>query len=106
MFLSTAEIGECNRWLLGNASPPVKYLTHKHILRTDPTSRAMQELWTSVEQGSDAEEILARQNEDGSWFSSGPWGPRGYRRQSGRGYTVSRPKFVTTAWILPFLGEM
>lgn len=106
MFLSTAEIGECTRWLLGNASPPVKYLTHKHILRTDPTSRAMQELWTSVEQGSDAEEILARQNEDGSWFSSGPWGPRGYRRQSGRGYTVSRPKFVTTAWILPFLGEM
>jgi hypothetical protein len=106
LFMSTAEIGECTRWLLENASPPVRYLTHKHILQTDPTSETVKELWTCVEQGSDAEEILARQNEDGSWFSGGPWGPKGYRRQSGRGYTVSRPKFVTTAWILPFLGEM
>ena len=106
MFLSAAEIETSIHWLLENASPPVRYLTHKHILKTDPQSKSMQELWRDVEHSSEAEEILSRQNEDGSWFSGGPWGPRGYRRQTGRGYTVSRPKFVTTAWILPFLGEM
>jgi hypothetical protein len=106
MFMSTEETNASTRWLVDNASPPVRYLTYKHILKTDPQSKPMKELWRCVEHGSDAEEILSRQNEDGSWFSGGPWGPRGYRRQTGRGYTVSRPKFVTTAWLLPFLGEM
>jgi len=106
MFLSPEEIDRSVRWLLENASPPVRYLTYKHILKADPHSRCMKELWSCVERGSDAEEIFSRQNEDGSWFSGGPWGPRGYRRQTGSGYTLSRPKFVTTAWILPFLGEM
>jgi hypothetical protein len=106
MFLSTAEISTSTHWLLENASPPVRYLTYKHILKTDPQSEPMRELWRSVQCGSDAQEILSKQNEDGSWFSGGPWGPKGYRQQTGRGYTVSRPKFVTTAWILPFLGEM
>jgi hypothetical protein len=106
MFLSPEEINNSTRWLLDNASPPVRYLTHRHILQTDPQSEPMKELWRSVEHGGDAEEILSRQNEDGSWFSGGPWGPKGYRRQTGPGYTISRPKFVTTAWILPFLGEM
>jgi hypothetical protein len=106
MFLSMGEINTSIRWLIENASPPVKYLTYKHILKTDHQSKSMQELWRGVESSSDAEEIFSRQNEDGSWFSGGPWGPRGYRQQTGRGYTLSRPKFVTTAWILPFLGEM
>lgn len=106
MFLNKAEIHSCTNWLLENASPQVKYLTHKHILNTDPQSPIMQNLWREVETDPEAEVIFSRQNEDGSWFSGGPWGPRGYRRQTGRGYTASRPKFVTTAWILPFLGEM
>jgi hypothetical protein len=105
-FLSDGEIDASVRWLVENASPPVKYLVHKHILKTDPQSKLMQELWRDVERSSAAQEILTRQDEDGSWFSGGPWGPRGYRQQTGRGYTLSRPKFVTTAWILPFLGEM
>ena len=102
-FLSDGEIDASVRWLLENASPPVKHLAHKHILKTDPQSKPMQDLWRDVERSSAAQEILARQNEDGSWFSGGPWGPKGYRQQTGRGYTLSRPKFVTTAWILPFL---
>jgi hypothetical protein len=104
MFLSAAEIDTSIRWLLGNASPPVRYLTHKHILKTD--SASLQKLWEDVACSSAAEEIFSRQNADGSWFSGGPWGPKGYRQQTGRGFTPSRPKFVTTAWILPFLGEM
>jgi hypothetical protein len=106
IFLSAGEINTSIRWLLENASPPVRYLTYKHILKTDPQSKPMQELWRGVERSREAEEIFSRQNEDGSWFSGGPWGPAGYRHQTGSGYTISRPKFVTTAWILPFLGEM
>jgi hypothetical protein len=106
MFLSTEEIDTSIRWLLENATPPVRYLTHKHILKTDPRSKQMLDLWGCVENSSDARYIFSKQNEDGSWFSGGPWGPRGYRRQTGSGFTISRPKFVTTAWILPFLGEM
>lgn len=106
MFLSTEEINRNTDWLLAHASPPVRYLTHKHILQADPNSKTMKELWNCVEHGDDAKEIFSRQNEDGSWFSGGPWGPRGYQRQTGRGFTPSRPKFVTTAWILPYLGEM
>ena len=106
MFLSAKEINTSTRWLVEDASLPVRYLTYKHILKVDPQSEPMKELWRGVERDSDVAEIFSGQNEDGSWFSGGPWGPRGYRRQTGRGYTISRPKFVTTAWILPFLGEM
>ena len=106
MFLSTEEIDTSIRWLLENATPPVRYLTYRHILKTDPRSKQMLDLWGCVENSSDAKCIFSKQNEDGSWFSGGPWGPRGYRRQTGSGFTISRPKFVTTAWILPFLGEM
>lgn len=106
MFLSPQEIEKSTGWLLENASLPVQYLTRRHILKADPQSGPMKELWSRVQRGREAQEILDRQNEDGSWFSGGPWGPMGYRRQTGPGYTLSRPKFVTTAWILPFLGEM
>ena len=89
MFLSTEEITTSTRWLLENASPPVKYLTYKHILKTDPESKPMEDLWRRVENSSAAKELFSGQNEDGSWFSGGPWGPRGYRHQTGRGYTLS-----------------
>jgi len=106
MFLSTEDIRKSTRWLLTSASPAVQYLTHKHILKTDPGSPTMKELWQGVEGSAAAVEVFSRQNEDGSWFSGGPWGPRGYRRETGRGFTPVRPKFVTTAWVLPYLGEM
>ena len=106
MWLTKDEINRNIRWLLAQASSPVKYLTTKHILREDSASQQMRALWAEVAQGPDADEILSRQNDDGSWFSGGPWGPRGYRRQTPPGYTADRPKFVTTAWILPYLGEM
>lgn len=106
MFLNPDEISTSIGWLLKNASPPVKYLTYKHLLDIDPQCRQMQELWTEVENSRAAAELFSAQNEDGSWFSGGPWGPRGYRQQIGPGYTLARPKFVTTAWLLPFLGEM
>ena len=105
-FLTPDEIEACTTWLLDNASPAVKYLTHRHILKANPDSEAMEGLWKGVQDSTEAKLIFSLQHEDGSWFSGGPWGPRGYRRQSGHGYTASRPKFVTTAWILPFLGEM
>ncbi len=106
MFLSAEQINGCTNWLLEHASPPVRYLTRRDILKQDPGSQPMLDLWRAVETGRDAAEIFSRQNEDGSWFSGGPWGPRGYRQETGRGYTIMRPKFVTTAWLLPFLGEM
>ena len=56
IFLSADEIKTSIRWLLENASPPVRYLTCKHILKTDPQSKPMQELWKDVEHGSDAED--------------------------------------------------
>ena len=106
MLLNAEEIDTNIGWLLTNASPPVRYLTHRHILRTDPRSEQMRELWRGVENSHAAEQILSRQNADGSWFSSGDWGSVGYRHKGGKGYTTAHPKFVTTAWILPFLGEM
>jgi hypothetical protein len=106
MFLSEEQIAHCIRWLIDHASPPVRYLTHRHILKTALQSKPMVDLWKDVETGRDAHEIFDTQNEDGSWFSGGPWGPKGYRQETGRGFTATRPKFVTTAWLLPFLGEM
>ena len=106
MFMTTAEIEACTGWLSANASAPVKYLTHKNLLKTDPGSDLLKEQWQAVEASQEAQVIFSRQNKDGSWFSGGPWGPQGYHQQTGSGYTPTRPKFVTTAWILPFLGEM
>jgi hypothetical protein len=106
MFLNKTEIDTNLHWLKENASPPVAYLTHLHLLQEDPSSPQMKTLWEKVERDPAVLSIFSLQNPNGSWFSGGPWGPRGYRRQFGEGYTATRPKFVTTAWILPFLGEM
>ena len=106
MFLNQQQIDGCIGWLLENASPAVKWLTYKNLLKTDPAAEPMPGLWNSVEKSADASAFFSRQNQDGSWFSGGSWGAKGYRQQTGPGYTISRPKFVTTAWILPFLGEM
>jgi hypothetical protein len=106
MFLSITEINRNLEWLEKNASCPVLYLTKRDLSHANPKSDAMRALWSRVDADLEIKKIFALQNENGSWFSGGPWGPRGYRRQSGDGYTATRPKFVTTAWILPFLGEV
>jgi hypothetical protein len=62
MFLSAEQINANIGWLLANASPPVRYLTYRHILKTDPRSEQMKELWKSVENSRAAEHILSRQN--------------------------------------------
>jgi hypothetical protein len=82
MFLSEEQIAHCIRWLIDHASPPVRYLTHRHILKTALQSKPMVDLWKDVETGRDAHEIFDTQNEDGSWFSGGPWGPKGYRQET------------------------
>lgn len=106
MLLTPDEIQANIRWLLANASEPVQYLAKKDLLRTDPRSESMVALWKRVQNGPDAAYIFSRQNDDGSWFRGGDWGTVGYRHKSGKGYTSIHPKFVTTAWILPYLGEM
>lgn len=106
MFLNSSEIEKNINWITENASPSVVYLTNLNLLHADPKSNSMQELWKRVETDPEVIKIFSLQNPNGSWFSGGPWGPRGYRRQTGDGFTATRPKFVTTAWILPFLGEI
>jgi hypothetical protein len=106
MFLTPDQIQTNIGWLLANASEPVQYLTHLKLLKADPQSEPMVARWKRVQNGPEAEYIFSRQNQDGSWFSSGDWGTLGYRHKTGKGYTVMHPKFVTTAWILPYLGEM
>lgn len=106
MFLDRDQINTNIRWLLENASAPVQYLTHRHLLKVEPPSGPMVALWQGVQDSRAAADIFARQKEDGSWFSGGDWGAVGYRHQSGRGHTLNHPKFVTTAWLLPYLGEM
>jgi len=106
MFLSTVEVEKNIKWLQENASPAVLYLTHINLLGADPRSEFMKALWEKVKSDPEVVKVFSLQNEDGSWFSGGPWGPRGYRRKTGDGFTATRPKFVTTAWILPFLGEI
>ncbi len=104
MFLTKNEIDKNLKWLEKHASAPVLYLIERDIKHSDIHSDRMAELWKAVLEDEVVKEILNCQNEDGSWFSKGPWGPRGYQRDSG--YNASRPKFVTTDWILPFLGEI
>ncbi|MBN2245430.1 MAG: hypothetical protein JW755_06265, partial [Candidatus Aminicenantes bacterium] len=92
-------------WLLTNGSPPVAYLTHRDLLDTDPGSREMKDLWEKVKNQDEVSHIFSRQQTDGSWCTSGPWAaPASYLPQSG--YTPVSPKYVTTAWILPILGDM
>jgi hypothetical protein len=106
MFLTPDQIQTNIRWLLANACEPVQYLTHKKLLKADPHSEPMAARWKKIQNGPEAEAIFSRQNQDGSWFSGGEWGVAGYRHKTGKGYTLVHPKFVTTAWILPYLGEM
>lgn len=105
MFLNTEQINRNIEWLLANASPPVRYLTHCHLLGLNPNSSSAKNLWQAVEQSELVQEVFSKQHPDGSWCSSVPWGRKPSYIPQGR-YSPFTPKYVTTVWILMILGEM
>jgi hypothetical protein len=92
-------------WLLSNGSAALKYLTHRNLLGTVANSKAMKNLWRDVENSPEVQEIFSKQNKDGSWCAGGSWAPNpSYSLKSG--IDPYAPKYVTTVWILPLLGEI
>ena len=106
-MLNANQIDKSVAWLLDNGSPPVRYLTHKYLLKA-PSSSEMDNLWSDVQTCRDAKEILSKQREDGSWCSGGSWALKPSYLQKGKpgGYDPESPKYVTTIWVLPLLGDM
>ena len=105
MFLNSSQIRKNIDWLLANGSAPIKYLTHKHLLSTSGSTKAMRSLWCEVEKSPCVREIFDKQEKNGSWHAGGSWAPNPSYAVKG-GIDPYRPKYVTTAWILPLLGEM
>lgn len=89
-------------WLLENGSYPVRYLTCKNILKN--RSAITSDLINKIEESDLVRDIFSKQNKDGSWCSHGAWAKKAIMRKSG--YTPVSPKYVTTAWILPILGDL
>jgi hypothetical protein len=89
-------------WLLKNASHPVKLLTYKNLLNDN--SATTSDLSGKIEKSDLVTDIFSKQEKDGSWCSHGEWAMKAVMRKSG--YTPISPKYVTTAWILPILGEL
>jgi hypothetical protein len=105
MMLNKEQIDRGIEWLLANASPPVRYLTHCHLLGLEPSSGSAKELWQAVEQSEVVQQVFSKQHADGSWCASGPWAQKpSYIPKDG--YSPFTPKHVTTVWILMILGEM
>ena len=105
VLLSGVQIERNIEWLLGNASPPVRYLTHTTLLSAPMGSSEAAVLWREVETCAEAEEIFSKQADDGSWFAGGSWALKPSYTLEG-GIDPFTPKYVTTVWILPLLGEM
>ncbi len=88
-------------WLVSHASSPVKYLTHMYLLKADPSSKAMKDLWVKVKNDRQVKSLFSKQRPDGSW------GNGSYKLKTlQEGYTPFTPKYVTTVWILPILGDL
>jgi hypothetical protein len=106
-MLNQSQIDENIAWLLANGSAPVRYLTHKQLLKT-PSGPEIAALWREVLDCPDALEIFSKQKDDGSWFSGGRWAEKPPYTQKSKpgGYDPESPKYVTAVWILPLLGEM
>ena len=100
-MLDKTQIENNIKWLLDNASSPVKYLTYKNILNDD--SAIPLDLFDKIEQSDIVKDIFSKQRKDGSWSSPGAWATKPTMRKSG--YTPVSPKYVTTSWILPLLGN-
>jgi hypothetical protein len=105
MFLDDKQIETSVNWLIEHASPPVVYLTHKNILKTDPASPDMIEIWNQVESFKPAQDIFSKQEIDGSWCAGGAWAAKPSYKPA-EGYEPTTPKHATTAWILPLLADM
>ena len=104
-FLNAGQVARNITWLLSNGSAPVRYLTHRHLLHTPAGSRPMRALWQEVEKDPDVTEMFAKQDRDGSWCAGGPWSLKPpYALKSGR--DPFTPKYCTTIWLLPLLGEI
>ncbi len=105
MILTTDQIKRNIVWLLTNGSAPIKYLTHRQLLRTPPDSEEVMALWQQVETYEETEEIFSKQEKNGSWYTGGSWAlSPSYLPQNG--WDPYNPKYVTAVWILPLLGEM
>ncbi len=88
-----------------HGSLPVRFLTMRDIEGRDPGSAEMWNLWKEVENCREVVEIFSKQKPDGSWCAGGAWSlPPSYLPKGG--YSPVSPKYVTTAWILPILGDM
>ena len=105
IFLNSSHIKKNIDWLLTNSSAPIKYLTHKNLLGTKASTRVMRSLWCDVENSPCVREIFGKQEKDGSWYAGGSWAYNPTYALKGRIDPYS-PKYVTTVWILPLLGEM
>jgi hypothetical protein len=103
--LGKDQINRNVEWLLANASPPVRYLTHCRLLGLSPESSTAKNLWQAVEQSETVSELFSKQQLDGSWCVSGPWAHKPSYIPKG-GYSPFTPKHVTTVWVLMVLGEM
>ena len=104
-MLSIRQIENNINWLLAHGSAPVEYLTHRYLLNEREGSSEAKRLWRAVEKDREAVEIFSKQKRNGSWCAGGSWSlPPSYIPKGG--YTVVSPKYVTTAWILPILGDM
>jgi hypothetical protein len=106
MFLQQEQIERNIGWLLRNSSAAVCWLTRRDILGDDPQAASMKELAREVQRSDATAELFSGQAADGSWCMAGPWGRVAYKTKDRVGYSFASPKYVTTAWLLPFLGEI
>ncbi len=104
-MLTESQLEKTIQWLQKHGSPPVIYLTHLNLLKDDPETHHMQQLWRDTQRSKTSQEIFNKQRKDGSWCDGGSWAYKP-SYQPKQGYTPVSPKYVTTAGILAKLGEM
>lgn len=104
-MLTNTQIKNNIDFLLKHASAPVKYQTYNKILKKNPETKFMTEMFANVEKSNIAREIFSKQEQDGSWYSGGSWAQApSYRPKNG--HTPVSPKYTTTCWLLSILGDM
>lgn len=101
-MLDKTQIENNINWLLENSSYPVRYLTYKNLLNDNPSTETG--LISKIEKSGLVSDIFSKQEKDGSWCSHGEWAMKAAMRKSG--HTPVSPKYVTTSWILPILGDL
>jgi hypothetical protein len=105
MILTVKQVENNINWLLKNGSTPVRYLTQKNLLKTPENSKEMRELWLEVESCDEINGIFNKQEMNGSWCAGGSWALKpSYKPKDGT--DPYNPKYVSTVWVLPILGEI